>query len=286
MTSDRETPPDGVYVRDFGFGYGVGFTLKAMLREGFSSYGALAWKLLAISFLAAAVDLAAGILLPGGGGAEVGGMAVPGLSAFLSIPFGLAAWAGAFILLDERARGLKARSAGSALWRGFRFFGTYFAIAFLMGIAIIPALIPGTIFYGIEMKAVGIPLLVVGGIVDLYLLIRWSLAQVVAVLEGVGATNSMSRSGALLKGRLPRVIVFLAITGGINTAGMFLVRGAFRLAEEPLGLSDGTADMAATGVDTLVFSPIAYCLTFALYAALRGDLPSRLRAGDREGRRS
>ena len=280
METHREDEPSGAYLRDPGFDYGAEFSVRAMLRSAFHAWRSLVWRLVALSFLAAAVDFSAGLFMAGSGG-EVGSFGAAQLGGLLSLPFGIAAWAGTFILLDERARGISRRSAGSALWQGIRFFATYFAISFLMGIAMIPAMIPGAIFYRIEMRAIGIPLLVAGGIVDIYLLVRWSLSQVVAVAEGVGATNSMARSGALLKGRLPRAIAFLAIVAGINGAGFGLVWGAFDLAAGALGFSEAAAGMALTAVDTLLLSPLAYCMIFALYAALRTrnvDTSSRLRA--------
>jgi hypothetical protein len=219
---------------------------------------------------AGVVELAVDAWLFGVGAGEGPLSSAARLGGLASLPFALAGWAGTFVVLDERARfGRDARRFGSALGQGFRFFGSYFGLGFMMGIAMIPALIPGGVFLGLEIHLVGIPLIAAGAIFDLYLLLKWSVANVVVVIEGMGASGAMSRSSALLKGRMQVALGFLFVCSLVMVGALALFGGIAYLLVMALGLPELVWDLGLNFFNTVFAGPFIYVAAFVLFAALR-----------------
>lgn len=260
----------GPYRPDPDFRYQLPYSVGSMLGATMGLWRESAGRLTGLFLLAGVIELVVDLWMSSQGATGDFGSGMWNVGGLFSFPVATAAWAGTFVMLDERLRfGRHSRRVLGCLGQGFRFFGSFFGLGFMMGLAMIPAILPGAIFAGLEIYVVGVPLLMAGAVVDVYLLVRWSVANAVIVAEGNTATGSMPRSSQLLKGSLWKAFGFLVVAILIMGGMIGLVAIVIFVATWALGIPELYGDLALNLFSTVAAGPFLYVATFVLYAAAR-----------------
>ncbi len=264
-------PQSEPYFQDLENRYGVAPGVGPLLGEFFRVWAAVLPRLTQLFLGVAVIELVVDLVFVLAGQVDKTTGELPfQAGALMAFPLAIAAWAGAFIMLDERARfGKDVRGVGSLLGQGFRFFGANFGLSILMGLALLPAVIPGLIFFALEIYVVAVPLVTVGALFDIFLLVRWSIANVVVVTEGVGVSAALSRSSGLVKGYFWTTVGFLLVAAVIMIGGLSLVGVAGYLVTWAAGIPEIYGDLFLNFANTLVAGPLFYVAAFVLWGALK-----------------
>lgn len=142
-----------------------------------------------------------------------------------------------------------------------------------VAIGILIAVILGFATGGIGL-VIGIPLAIAGGLLSVYLFVRLSLAPAALILEKVGVTTALKRSGVLVRTSWWRVFGILLLTSLITSILSGIIAAPISIvAVIASGGSDGTPFLVATrvgaGLASVLISPFSAGVRALLYVDRR-----------------
>ncbi|MBW2276866.1 MAG: hypothetical protein JRF63_05195 [Deltaproteobacteria bacterium] len=191
------------------------------------------------------------------------------VSGLMTFPLAFGATAATFLLLDARIRGAAAQPPSANFYgRGLKLFGRLFGVYFLMGLVVLAPLVPAGVMWKLDLIAVAIPLGAIAIGFDVWLLVRWSMAAPIAVLEDQTFSVAFARSKELVKGAWWRTFATLLLIGLATAAltwGIWEAGGAIGDVAETDGI---TAQALPNFAISVITTPPLDCVLFALYAAL------------------
>jgi hypothetical protein len=191
-------------------------------------------------------------------------------ATLLTFPLAYGATAATYLLLDSRVRDTEPKTGAIGFYgRGLKLFGRLFGVFFMLGLALLAPLVPAAVLWRLDLVYAAIPLVAIGAAFDVWLLVRWSLAAPVAVLEDATFSVAFARSKTLVKGAWWKTFATLLLIGlaiALLAAGIWQAGSAIGdLAEVDQSNAQSLANLAIGVVTT---APLD-CVLFALYAALR-----------------
>lgn len=255
--------------------YGIGTSPLATLRAGVSLWARNLLPLTGFALVPAAAAfcfewIAGGTLADGGASPADARQAAAALAGLMTFPLAYGAAAATYLLLDARCRGHDRQTGPVSFYgRGLKLFGRLFGVFFMLGLALLAPGIPALVLWRLDLLVAAIPLAVLAVCFDVWLLVRWSLAAPIAVLEGATFSVAFARSVELVRGAWWRTFATLVPAGlavALLTAGIWQAGAALgELAEA----GETTSQAIANLVIGTVTSPPLDCVLFALYAASR-----------------
>lgn len=124
---------------------------------------------------------------------------------------------------------------GRLAWLMFLLFIRIFAVTMLLVFAFGVAVAVLSIVSPVLAAMAGFAVLAGGGLLFLWMLLRYAVSVPVAVLEDMGASDAIARSIELTRGSLLRVLVLFAFTLIVNYAALAIFQLPFALAAQIVG---------------------------------------------------
>jgi hypothetical protein len=255
--------------------YGIGYGPLATLGAGVSLWIRHIVPLTGLTLVPAVAGIilewiAGTQLVEHGTAPEDARQAAAGVAGLLTFPLAYGATAATYLLLDARVLGAERETGAVSFYgRGLKRFGRLFGVFFMMGLVLMAPLVPAGVLWSLDLRIPAIPLAALAVGFDVWLLVRWSVAAPVAVIEGVSFSTAFERSKGLVKGRWWRTFATLAPTGvavALLTAGIW--EGGLAIGEA-LDADDGRAGAISNFAIALTTAPPLDCVLFALYAGLK-----------------